>query len=60
MPVTFLGIGITVVNKTDRNLELMEAYILVGRKTINKKKKVKYMLCYRVINVKENNKSWKE
>lgn len=41
MPVTFLGIGITVVNKTDRNLELMEAYILVGRKTINKKKKSK-------------------
>lgn len=37
MPVTFLGIVIISVNKKDRNPELMEAYILVGRKIINKK-----------------------
>lgn len=36
MPVTLLGIRIAAVNKTDKNPELMEAYILVGRKTINK------------------------
>lgn len=36
MPVTFLGIEIRAVNKMDKNPELIEAYIFVGRKTINK------------------------